>query len=243
MGSGYHGARCKFTIGSGISEGMEQAGGVAVLRPRVTWRKVLQILVGLELWAIAVALWVRSGLGLGPWDAFHYGIHVQTGMTIGTASILIGVIILAVTMGMKLRPGVATVLNMIFIGVFIDLTLPLVPAATSLVSAWAFLLAGIPLCGVASGMYIGAGLGHGPRDGLMIVLTQRTGWSVRSVRTTMEVIVLALGWLMGGTVGVGTIVITLAIGPAVQWGLRMFDAAPGPRGQAATSRWSFGRAA
>ena len=227
-----------------MSEDIEQAGGVAALRPRLTWRKILQILIGIELWAFAVALWVRSGLGLGPWDAFHYGLHVQTGMTIGTASILIGVIILAATMTMGLRPGAATLINMVFIGVFIDLTLPLVPDAATPQWSWAFLLGGIPMCGIASGMYIGAGHGHGPRDGLMVVLTQRTGWSVRRVRTVMEISVLAAGWLMGGTVGVGTVIITLAIGPAVQWGLRLFDATPARSDMPEPpSRWSFRRAA
>jgi uncharacterized membrane protein YczE len=218
-------------------------GGEAV-RTRLTWRKTLQILVGLELWAVAVVMWVRGGLGLGPWDAFHYGLHVQTGLTIGMASIAIGVLILGVTMSMGLRPGAATVLNMIFIGVFIDLTLPLMPESTSLLQSWFYLVAGLPLCGIASGMYIGAGHGAGPRDGLMMLLTQRSGWSVRTIRTIIEVIVLALGWLMGGIVGIGTIVITLAIGPAVHWGLKMFGAVPVRHGaQEPPPRWSFRRAA
>jgi len=226
-----------------MSEATERMGGVAAFRPRLTWRKALQILIGLELWAVAVALWVHGGLGLGPWDAFHYGLHVQTGMTIGTASIAVGVLILGVTYSMGLRPGAATLLNMIFIGVFIDLTLPLVPESTSTWLSWTYLIAGLPLCGIASGMYIGAGHGHGPRDGLMMVLTQRTGWPVRRVRTIMEITVLILGWLMGGTVGIGTVVITLLIGPAVHWGLRMFDAAPARQGAQEPPRWGFRPAA
>jgi uncharacterized membrane protein YczE len=227
-----------------MSEAKDRTGGVAAFRPRLTWRKTMQILIGLELWAVAVAMWVRAGLGLGPWDAFHYGMHVQTGMTIGTASIVMGALILITTVSMGLRPGAATLLNMIFIGVFIDLTLPLVPASTSTWLSWTYLFAGLPLCGIASGMYIGAGHGQGPRDGLMMLLTQRTGWPVRRVRTMIEITVLILGWLMGGTVGVGTAVITLLIGPSVHWGLRMFDAVPARTdAQERPARWGFRRAA
>jgi uncharacterized protein len=194
--------------------------------PRVTILRFTQLIAGLLLWGLAIALFIRSHLGLGPWDAFHYGAHLLTGITVGTASIAAGLIIVIVNLALGVRPGVATVLNMVLIGVFTDLLLPVVPDAPSLPMAAAYFGAAIPLTGIASGLYIGAGFGHGPRDGLMMALTLRTGWSVRRIRTLIELSVLLLGWLMGGTVGIGTVIVTLTIGHAVQWGLRLFGAAP-----------------
>lgn len=194
--------------------------------PRDTALRLAQLLAGLFLWGLAIALFIRSHLGLGPWDAFHYGAHRLTGITVGTASILAGLAIVAVNFALGVKPGIATVLNMIFIGIFTDLLLPIVPDAPSLLVAATYFGAAIPLTGFASGMYIGAGFGHGPRDGLMMALTLRTGWSVRRIRTLIELSVLGLGWLMGGTVGIGTVIVTLTIGHAVQWGLRLFGAAP-----------------
>jgi uncharacterized protein len=188
--------------------------------------RLLQLTAGLFLWGLAIALFIRSHLGLGPWDAFHYGAHLQTGISVGTASILAGFVILIANLALGMRPGVATILNMMLIGVFTDVLLPLVPDATRLTTAATYFAVAIPLTGFASGLYIGAGFGHGPRDGLMMALTLRTGWSVRRIRTLIEVVVLALGWLMGGTIGIGTIIVTLTIGHSVQWGLRLFGAAP-----------------
>lgn len=196
--------------------------------------RLFQLIAGLFGWALGIALFIRSHLGLGPWDAFHYGVHVQTGMTVGTASILAGLVIVGANLALRVRPGLATLLNMVLIGLFTDLLLPLVPDAGSTTTAVAYFAAAIPLVGISSGLYIGAGFGHGPRDGLMMALTLRTGWSIRSIRTLIELSVLVLGWLMGGTVGVGTIIVTLTIGHSVQWGLRLFGAAPpasvSPRG-------------
>jgi uncharacterized membrane protein YczE len=201
--------------------------------------RLLQLVVGLFGWGLGIALFIRSQLGLGPWDAFHYGVHVQTGMTVGTASILAGMVIILANLALRVRPGIATVLNMVLIGVFTDLLLPLIPDAAALPVAVMYFAAAIPLVGLASGLYIGAGFGHGPRDGLMVALTLRTGWSVRSIRTLIELSVLVLGWLMGGTVGVGTIIVTLTIGHSVQWGLRLFGAAPPAEDRAA--RHAHGR--
>lgn len=187
-----------------------------------------QLILGLFGWGLAIALFVRSRVGLGPWDAFHYGLHVQTGITIGTASILAGAFIVGLNLALRVRPGLATVLNMVLIGVFIDLLLPLVPDAPNPAIAWAYFAVALLLTGVASGAYMGAGFGQGPRDGLMLGLAVRTGRSVRSVRTMIELTVLALGWLMGGIVGIGTLLITLTIGPVVQWGLRLFGVLPPP---------------
>jgi uncharacterized protein len=174
------------------------------------------------LYGLAVALMIRSELGLGPWDAFHVGIHSVTGISVGAASILVGLLIVAASYYIGVRPGPGTIANMILIGVFIDVFLPVVPVAASFVGGLAFFLGGVVLCAFATGMYIAAGLGKGPRDGLMLGISHRTSWRVGRVRTGIEAIVLLCGWLMGATIGLGTVIFTLTIGPATQWGLRIF---------------------
>jgi len=194
--------------------------------------RLSQLVLGLFGWGLAIALFIRARLGLGPWDAFHYGLHLQTGITVGTASILAGATILAATSATGLRPGLGTLLNMVLVGVFVDLLLLVVPAPTNLGVSVAYFACALGLTGIASGMYIGAGYGHGPRDGLMLALAQRTGQSVRTMRTLIEAVVLLCGWLMGATVGIGTVVIMLTIGHTVQWGLRLFGVLPPARAEA-----------
>ncbi len=174
------------------------------------------------LFGLAVALMIQSGLGLGPWDAFHYGLHRLTGMSVGVAIILVGVVIVAATYLINVRPGPGTIANMILIGVFADVMLQLLPPAGSWFTAVVMFAAGVLLTGFSTGMYIGAGLGKGPRDGLMIGISQRTGFSVGRVRTGLEIAVLGIGWAMGGVVGIGTIIFALTIGPATQWSLQLF---------------------
>ena len=181
-----------------------------------------QLLVGLLAFALSIALMIRGGLGLGPWDAFHVGLHRLTGMTVGTASIVAGIAIVAISMVLRARLGPATIANMVLIGIFTDLALPVVPAAGGFASGLAYHLSGIALIGLATGMYLGARLGAGPRDGLMTALSARYGWSISRTRTGIELSVLALGWLMGGTLGLGTILFAVAVGPSVQWGMRLF---------------------
>jgi uncharacterized protein len=189
------------------------------LRPIWRW---LQLFGGLALFGFAIALMVRSNLGLGPWDAFHVGIHNLTGISIGMASILVGVAIVAGSYAINVRPGPGTLANMVFVGVFIDVFMPLVPDITSLTVGIPVFMIGVILCAVATGLYIAAGFGKGPRDGLMIGISRRTGWRVGRVRTGIEISVLLAGWLMGGTVGLGTILFAATIGPATQWGLNLF---------------------
>ena len=181
-----------------------------------------QLLVGLLAFALSIALMIRGGLGLGPWDAFHVGLHRLTGMTVGTASIVAGIVIVAISLVLKARPGPATIANMVLIGIFTDLALPVVPEARGFPIGLAYHVAGIVLIGLATGMYLGARLGAGPRDGLMTALSARYGWSISRTRTGIELSVLALGWLMGGTLGLGTILFAVAVGPSVQWGMRLF---------------------
>jgi uncharacterized membrane protein YczE len=197
-------------------------------RARHSPARWLQLLAGLYGYGLAVALMMRSGFGLGPWDAFHQGIHGLTGISVGTASILVGLVILAATWPLGVRPGPGTIANMLLIGAFLDLTMLVLPPATGTVMGAAYYGAGILACGLATGLYIAAGLGKGPRDGLMVAVSERTRWPVRHVRTGIELSVLLFGWLMGGTVGVGTIAYTLLIGPAVHWGMATFDVLPRP---------------
>lgn len=185
-------------------------------------RDWIQLLLGLAVYGVAIALMIRANLGLGPWDAFHVGIHLLTGMSIGAASIVVGLVIVAGTWATGRRPGPGTLANMVLIGIFLDLILPVVPDAPNALVGFPMLLAGIVLCGFATGLYIGARLGKGPRDGLMIAISESTSWPVRRVRTILELSVLLAGWLMGGAVGIGTIFFTFGIGPATQWGLQLF---------------------
>lgn len=184
-------------------------------------RRWTRLMVGLFGCGLSIALMIRSHLGLGPWDALHVGLHNLTGLTIGAVSILIGVVILCGTWFMQVRPGVGTVVNMVMIGVFIDILLPVVPDAPHVGWGSAYYLAAIVIFGYATGLYLAAGMGSGPRDGLMIVLSERTRAPVRRVRTLVEMAVLGAGWAMGGRVGFGTILFALTVGPAMQWGMQV----------------------
>lgn len=192
-------------------------------------RRLLQLLVGLVLYGATMALMVRSGLGLDPWDVLHEGVADLVGLSFGTVTIIVGALVLLAWIPLRQRPGVGTVANVIVIGIAADATLWLLPEPEQLAWRIAYLVVGIVGNGVAGGMYIGAGLGPGPRDGLMTGLVRRTGRSVRLVRTSLELTVLATGWLIGGTVGVGTVLYALAIGPIVQVTLPLFMVdRPGP---------------
>jgi uncharacterized protein len=193
---------------------------------RGSTKQWVRLMVGLFGCGLAVALMIRSRLGLGPWDAFHVGLHRLTGLTVGTVSILVGLVIICGTWFMKVRPGSGTLVNMVMIGVFIDLLLPVVPEAPGPAWGFAYYFAAIVVFGLATGLYLGAGLGSGPRDGLMIGLSERSGWPVRRVRTLVELAVLAAGWSMGGRVGVGTILFAFTVGPAMQWGMQLGGVLP-----------------
>jgi uncharacterized membrane protein YczE len=178
-------------------------------------------------YGVAIALMVRSGLGLGPWDAFHAGLARLTTITIGQASMVAGLAVLAAAIAMGVRPGIGTLANMLLLGVAVDLALPLVPEAAAL--PWAGPLApvvyyalGVLGVGIATGMYIATALGTGPRDGLMVAVSAKGGWPVRRVRTLLEASVLAAGWAMGGKLGVGTVAFVATIGPVTQWGMQQF---------------------
>lgn len=179
-----------------------------------TPRRLPRLLVGLVLFGVGIALMVRSDLGLSPWDVLHQGVAGRTTLTIGTVSVLTSFVVLVLWIPLHERPGIGTLLNALVIGPVVDLTLWLVPPIDPLAARVALLLAGPVLVAVGSGYYIGAGLGPGPRDGLMTGLARR-GLPVGPVRGGIELAVLVLGWILGGTVGVGTVVFTLGIGPLV----------------------------
>ena len=178
-------------------------------------RRLAQLYAGLVLYGASMALQIRAGLGLDPWDVFHQGVADRTGLSFGTVVVITGAFVLLAWVPLRQRPGIGTVSNVFVIGIAVDASLALLPEAGSTAVALAMLLAGVGLNGVASGAYIGAGLGPGPRDGLMTGLVRRTGGSVRVVRTAIEVTVLAVGAALGGTVGLGTVIYALSIGPLV----------------------------
>lgn len=153
-----------------------------------------------------------SGLGVDPWDVFHQGLSRRTGIAVGTWTIIVGAAVLLLWIPLRQRPGLGTLANVVVIGLVINLVLAAVPAPRGVPLQLLVMLGGVGLNGVATGAYIGAGLGPGPRDGLMTGLAAR-GHSLRLVRTGLELTVLACGWLLGGTVGLGTLVYALAIGP------------------------------
>ena len=178
-------------------------------------RRLLYLYPGLALFGASLALMVRSGLGLGPWDVFHQGLALRLDLSLGTVVIVVSVLVLLAWIPLRQRPGIGTVSNVILVGLATDAALALLPVPEALAARVSYLLAGILLNAVATGLYIGAGLGPGPRDGLMTGLAAR-GMSIRLARTMIEVSILAAGWLLGGTVGVGTVLYAFAIGPLVQ---------------------------
>jgi uncharacterized membrane protein YczE len=196
-------------------------------------RRVRRLLTGLVAMGGGIGLMADAGLGLGPWDVLHQGLALRTGLSLGSLNIAVGVGVLLLWLPLRQRPGIGTVLNVLVIGLVVDLTLALLPEPEHLAVRVPAMLGGVVLMGVGSGLYIGAGLGPGPRDGLMTGVAAR-GHSVRSVRTALEVTVLVLGWALGGTVGVGTVVLALAIGPLVQASLEWLGLpAPTPAGEPA----------
>jgi uncharacterized membrane protein YczE len=180
--------------------------------PRPRLHRLAQLYAGLALYGVSDAMLLLAGLGVDPWDVLHQGLSRTFGLAVGTWSIIVGAVVLALWVPLRQRPGFGTLSNVVVIGVVIDVMLATVPAPHGAVACTVVMLAGVGLNGLATGAYIGAGLGPGPRDGLMTGLAVR-GHSIRVVRTGIELTVLASGWLLGGTVGIGTVVYALAIGP------------------------------
>ena len=181
----------------------------------------LQLIAGLFCFAVGIAQCKTADIGLGPWDVFADGISKTLGLSYGTAIMVVGWPLLLLWIPLRQRPGIATVANIMLIGNFVNVVLPLSPQFENLAIRITQYLLGIVITGFGTGLYVGARLGTGPRDGLMMGLTRMTGWSVRTARTCIEVVVLTLGWLMGGGVGIGTVLTALFIGPVIQWWFRL----------------------
>lgn len=186
--------------------------------PPSTTSRVSRLFLGLTLCGLGIAVMDASGLGLGPWDVLHKGLSAITGIPLGSMGIVVGLLVLVLWLPLRVRPGIGTVANVIWIGVVIDLTLLVLPVPTNLAVRVLGTVAGVLLFGVGSGYYIGAGMGPGPRDGLMTGIAAR-GPSIAVVRTGIELTVLALGILLGGTIGLGTVLFALGVGPVVGWSL------------------------
>ena len=181
------------------------------------------LLLGLVLFGVGIAMMVEAGLGLGPWEALHQGIADQLGLQIGTVSILLGIPILALWWPLGERPGLGTMLNVVLIGGATNVAIELIPTAGTIPTQLALMLAGVVVIGIGSAIYLSADLGPGPRDGLMTGLHHRFGWSIRRARTAVELSVLLAGWALGGTIGLGTVVFALGIGPVIQVFLGLVD--------------------
>lgn len=191
-------------------------GPLEQLRAGRLVRRITQLLVGLTLFGVSMALLLRAGLGLEPWGVLQYGLMTYLPLTYGQVSIAVSFVVLLLWIPLRQWPGLGTVLNAVVIGLAIDATLAVLGPATAWWSRTALLLAAVVLNGIAGAMYIGSQLGPGPRDGLMTGLAARTGRSIRLVRTLLEITVVTAGWLIGGIVGIGTVVYALSIGPLVQ---------------------------
>lgn len=189
-------------------------------------RRFVQLQLGLCLFGFSGALMVRAGLGLDPWNIFHQGLSQQTGLSLGTVVIGMGALVMLMWIPLRQKPGLGTVCNIFVIGLALDVSLVLLPSVEGLVWRSGLIAAGVILNAAASAAYIGAGMGPGPRDGLMTGLNRRLGWSIRISRLTVEIAVLTLGWLLGGVIGLGTVAYALAIGPLIQVFLPWFEAAP-----------------
>ncbi|MGK5684550.1 YczE/YyaS/YitT family protein [Actinoplanes sp. URMC 104] len=180
-------------------------------------RRVVQLFAGLALYGVSMAFMVESALGLNPWDVFHQGLSEVTGLSFGLVVILLGIPILLLWIPLRQRPGFGTLANLVVVGFVVDGALAVLPAGGTIPARIGYLVAGILLNGLATGLYIGSRLGPGPRDGLMTGIVGRfPRLSIRMVRTSIEVAVLGVGFLLGGTVGIGTIAYALAIGPLAQ---------------------------
>ncbi len=186
-------------------------------------RRLPGLLVGLVLFGVGIALMAEAGLGLGPWEAFHQGLGRLTGQEIGTISVILGIPILLLWWPLGERPGIGTLLNVVLIGTSTNLGIAVLPSAAGVGAQLGMMLLGLVTIGLGSGLYLAADLGAGPRDGLMTGVHRRFGWSIRRARTVIEVTVLVLGWLLGGTIGLGTVAFAFGIGPLVQFFLGIFD--------------------
>ncbi len=199
-------------------------------------RRIIQLLSGLLLYGAGCALTVEAGLGVDPWTVLAQGISVHTGIGIGWVTNILGFLVLLLWIPLRQRPGVGTIANILLVGTSMQVVLWIVPPISGVWAQIGVLLGGILLVAVASGLYIGARFGPGPRDGLMTGLHARLGWPIWGCRALVEVSVLAIGWLLGGTVGIGTVLFAVLIGPLVHAALPLLDTARAPKARMPAER-------
>jgi uncharacterized membrane protein YczE len=192
-------------------------GPLAQLRAGRLGRRLPQLFVGLWLYGVSLGLMVRGHDGVAPWDVLHLGIIEHVDLSLGTVLVIVSFVVLLLWIPLREKPGIGTVANALVIGPSTDLTLAILDQPTGQAARAGLMLGGVVLCGLATAMYIGAQFGRGPRDGLMTGLVRRTGLSIRLVRTALEVAVVVVGLILGGPLGLGTVVFALAIGPLTQW--------------------------
>jgi uncharacterized membrane protein YczE len=198
------------------SRELARLGPIEQLRAGRLVRRLVQLAVGLGLYGVTLAMMIRATLGNAPWDVLHQGLSFHLPISIGTAVILMSLVVLLFWIPLRELPGLGTIANSFAVGLAADLTLGLLSAPGSLWARGLLMVGGVVLNAVATALYIGSQFGPGPRDGLMTGLHRRTGVSLRLVRTGLEVTVVAIGWLLGGVVGIGTVLYAVAIGPLVQ---------------------------
>ncbi len=180
--------------------------------------------IGIFILSLGIVMIIKANLGVSAWDVFHIGLNKTFGLTVGTWSQIVGIAIIFITLLIKSDIiSVGTILNMIFIGFFIDFFIYVMPEINNLVYQYIFLLSGIIIMGLGAGLYITASLGPGPRDSLMMALTIKYGWSVTKVKTIMEIVVLIIGWFLGGPVFVGTLIAAVLIGPIIHYSLNLWE--------------------
>lgn len=186
-------------------------------------RRVLQLLIGLPLYGAGCALTIQAGLGVDPWTVFAEGVALRTGIGVGWVTNIVGLLVLLLWIPLRQRPGIGTIANILLVGTSMQATLAVLPQVHDLLSRIFLFAAGVLGVALASGLYIGSRFGAGPRDGLMTGINSRFGWPIWASRLTVEATVLVIGWLLGGTVGIGTIVFAAAIGPLVHLALPLLD--------------------
>ena len=192
------------------------------------WRRLVQVVAGLVIYGFSAAVMIHAVIGIDPWDVFHQGLSVMTGVPFGIVIIIVGAGVLLLWIPLRQKLGLGTVLNLFIIGLTLDCFLGVLPMASGIWMSLGFFVFGVIANGLAIALYVGAGLGAGPRDGLMTALVKRTGRPVWLVRTAIEITVLAGGWALGGTVGIGTVIYALTIGPVAHV-LMPFFALDAPR--------------
>lgn len=200
--------------------GLTNLGPIAQLRAGRLAERLLRLSIGLWLYGVAIALMIEGALGASPWDVFHLGVSLHAPMSLGTVMVITAVAVLLAWIPLRQMPGVGTIANTLLLGPFADINLMLFDTPQTLPLRVAYMLGGVVACAFATALYVGAQLGPGPRDGLMTGLARRTGWTIRRVRTFIEITVLAVGVILGGTVGIGTVLFALGVGPLTQFFLR-----------------------